>query len=215
MFSILRNFFLSSCSFLFDLLFVIYYFFFFLGMENDLSAILAYFEKRHKQNLYFYYDVKASPKSQMINFLWVNNKFRLWYDYYNDVTIFDSTNDLFKYHKQVTLSPLLGINLHGQFIILGWALLLDQSKESFVWLFDSWLRAMHGKQPTTVITNPNLVLINAIKTVFPNTCYRLSLSHMKRKFKDQIAKLNNRQILKEEFKRCVTNSTIMERFERD
>jgi hypothetical protein len=63
-------------------------------------------------------------------------------------------------------------------------LLLDPlAEESFVWLFVSWLRAMHSKQPVTVITDPNLVVINAIKTVFPNTRHRLSIWHMKRKFK--------------------------------
>lgn len=73
-------------------------------MENDLSAILTYLEKRHTQNPYFYYDVKVSPEGRMVNFLWVNGKSRLWYDYFSDVIVFDSTNGLFKYNKSVTLT---------------------------------------------------------------------------------------------------------------
>jgi hypothetical protein len=38
----------------------------------------------------------------------------------------------------------VGVNHHGQSILLGTGLILNEDTDTFVWLFNSWLRCMKG-----------------------------------------------------------------------
>jgi MULE transposase domain len=69
----------------------------------------------------------------------------------------------------------VGGNNHFQTIIFGCALLQDETEESFVWLFETWLDAMYGKSPVSIITDQDTAIANAIKRVFPTTTHRLNV----------------------------------------
>ena len=44
-------------------------------------------------------------------------------------------------------APFTGLNHHCQLILFGCALLQDETEQTFVWLFETWLQAMWGKEP--------------------------------------------------------------------
>jgi zinc finger SWIM domain-containing protein 3 len=48
----------------------------------------------------------------------------------------------------------------------------ENTKESFEWLFRTFLQAMLGKHPETIFTDQCAAIINAIGKVFPNTIVR-------------------------------------------
>jgi zinc finger SWIM domain-containing protein 3 len=75
-------------------------------------------------------------------------------------------------------APLLGTNHHKQTIIFGAALLFNETIESFVWLFQTFLTAMSGKHPSTIFTDQDAAMAGAIAYVFPNTSHRLCLWHI-------------------------------------
>ena len=72
-------------------------------------------------------------------------------------------------------APLLGTNHHKQTIIFGAALLFNETIESFVWLFETFLIAMSGKHPSTIFTDQDAAMARAIAYVFRNTNHRLCL----------------------------------------
>ncbi|KAL4294627.1 hypothetical protein AHAS_Ahas18G0247000 [Arachis hypogaea] len=45
----------------------------------------------------------------------------------------------------------VGVNHHGQPVLLGCALLSCEEESSFVWLFDSWIRCTGGKPPISIL----------------------------------------------------------------
>ena len=78
----------------------------------------------------------------------------------------------------MSFAPLLGTNHHKQTIIFGAALLFNETIESFVWLFETFLIAMSGKHPSTIFTDQDAAMVVAIAYVFQNTSHRLYLWHI-------------------------------------
>ena len=76
---------------------------------------------------------------------------RLTYQYFGDVVTFDTTYKTNKY--SMPFAPFTGLNHHYQSILFGCALLQDEYEASFIWLFETWLEAMNGKMPVSIITD--------------------------------------------------------------
>ena len=55
-------------------------------------------------------------------------------------------------------APFTGLNHHCQSILFGCALLQDETEQTFVWLFETWLQAMWGKEPKSIITDQDLAM---------------------------------------------------------
>jgi zinc finger SWIM domain-containing protein 3 len=53
---------------------------------------------------------------------------------------------------EMPFAPILETNHHKQTITFGAAVLFDQSAESFVWLFETFMQDMSGKPPETIFT---------------------------------------------------------------
>ncbi|KAI6683852.1 hypothetical protein NL676_029765, partial [Syzygium grande] len=82
-------------------------------------------------------------------------------------------------HKQnnyvVPFATFVGVNHHKQPVLLGCALVSDESKESFIWLFETWLRAMSGCHPNSIIAEHDDSILQAIAQAFPLSHHRLSI----------------------------------------
>ena len=50
-------------------------------------------------------------------------------------------------------APIIGINNHGQTILFGCGVIDGESEVWLEWLFNTFLEAMEGKKPTTILTD--------------------------------------------------------------
>jgi zinc finger SWIM domain-containing protein 3 len=75
-------------------------------------------------------------------------------------------------------APFIGTNHHKQTIIFGVALLFNETIESFVWLFETFLIAMSCEHPSTIFTDQDVAMAVAIAYVFRNTSHHLCLWHI-------------------------------------
>ena len=71
---------------------------------------------------------------------------------------------------------LLGLIITGRRLSL--EELYDETTDSFIWLFETFLQAMSGKAPKTIFTNQDAAMANAILHVMPYTYHRLCTWHM-------------------------------------
>lgn len=55
---------------------------------------------------------------------------------------------------------------------------LDETVESFVWLFNSWLNAMLKDALQMIIRDQDLAMTRAIAKIFPNTFHRYCMWHI-------------------------------------
>ena len=102
-------------------------------------------------------------------------------------------------------APILGTNHHKQTIIFGAALIFNETIESFVWLFETFLTAMSGKHPSTIFTDQDAAMAGAVAYVFPNTSHRLCLFHIYVNAATHLAHVIHKHPEKFllDFKRCV------------
>jgi len=60
-------------------------------------------------------------------------------------------------------SSFLGVNHHDQLVLLGCGLLSDESTESCLWLFKSWLTCMKGRPPNAIVTDECVAIKAAVR----------------------------------------------------
>ncbi|KAL4294508.1 hypothetical protein AHAS_Ahas18G0235100 [Arachis hypogaea] len=79
----------------------------------------------------------------------------------------------------------VGVNHHGQSLLLGCALLSCEEDNSFVWLFDCWIRCMGGKPPIGILTDQCKAMQNAIEKSLPMTRHRWCIWHIAKKISEK------------------------------
>ncbi|KAK3408991.1 hypothetical protein EUGRSUZ_J01116 [Eucalyptus grandis] len=122
---------------------------------GDCQQLLNHFHRMQMQNLMFFYVVQ---------------------DCFGDVLVFDSTYRTNRY--SLICAPFVGVNHHWKNTVFGCAFLLDETAESFIWLFNVFLESMRDKALKTIFTDQDQVMAKAIRVVFPNTQHRLCTWHI-------------------------------------
>uniref|UniRef100_A0A2N9H352 Protein FAR1-RELATED SEQUENCE n=1 Tax=Fagus sylvatica TaxID=28930 RepID=A0A2N9H352_FAGSY len=100
--------------------------------EGDGQALHDYFVRMQAKNSNFYHALDLDDELRVRNVFWVDARSRAAYESFNDVITFDTTYLTNKY--DMPFAPFIGINHHGESIILGCGLLSSEDTDSFVWL---------------------------------------------------------------------------------
>ena len=94
------------------------------------------------------------------------------------------------------------------------AFLHDETATTFKWVFETFLEAMGGNHPKTIITDQDKAMKAAIEEVLPNTRHRNCLFHIKTKcYSKNIKIFAAKEGLYEEFEDIVNNCVTEEEFE--
>ena len=88
------------------------------------------------------------------------------YTVFEDGLAFDATYRKIKYNTPLVIFS--GVNHHNQSLIFDSAIVSDETEENYMWLLQQFVEAMDGKAPVSVITDGDLSMRNAIRTIFPN-----------------------------------------------
>ncbi|KAH9723716.1 hypothetical protein KPL70_007220 [Citrus sinensis] len=105
--------------------------------EGDAIAIQRYFQKMQTENDGFYFSIDLDEEGRLKNIFWADPRSRAAYKDFGDVVTFDTTYLTNKY--DMPFAPFVGVNHHGQSILLGCGLISHEDMETFTWLFDTWL----------------------------------------------------------------------------
>ncbi|KAJ7960404.1 Protein FAR1-RELATED SEQUENCE like [Quillaja saponaria] len=115
------------------------------SLGRDAQNLLEYFKKMQAENPGFFYAIQLDEDNRMSNVFWADARSRAAYNHFGDAVTLDTTYRVNRY--RVPFAPFTGVNNHGQTILFGCALLLDDSEGSFVWLFKTFLTAMNDRHP--------------------------------------------------------------------
>ncbi|XP_061355363.1 protein FAR1-RELATED SEQUENCE 5-like [Gastrolobium bilobum] len=179
---------------------------------GDAQAVLHYCIKQQALNLDFFYSIKCDDDDRMVSFFWIDARSRHAYKLFGDVITFDTTYRTNKYY--MPFGPFVGVNNHMQSLLLGCALLQDETEDTFIWLFEEWLRAMNGKHPVAIITDQDMAISNAVAKVFPNTKHRFCLWHIMKKFPEKLSHVYHEHAsFKKNLNECIWSSKSAEEFE--
>ncbi|KAL6567684.1 hypothetical protein OROGR_001352 [Orobanche gracilis] len=179
---------------------------------GDAQAVFNYCKRKKDENPNFFFQIQCDEDSRMVNFFWVDARSRLAYQQFGDAITFDTTYKTNKY--SMPFAPFTGLNNHYQSILFGCALLQDETEASFTWLFETWLEAMGGKKPISILTDQDLAMGAALAKVFPETRHRLCLWHIRKKFPEKLAQIyHKKSTFKRDLKRCIRDSCSIQSFE--
>jgi transposase-like protein len=147
-----------------------------------------------KQNNQFYYVIDIDDDGRLRNVFWADARCRAAYEYFGEVVTFDTTYLTNKY--DMPFAPFVGVNHHGQSILLGCALLSNEDTTTFTWLFKTWLECMGGRTPNAIITDQDKAMKNAIEVVFPKARHRWCLWHIMKKVPEKLGRHSDYESIK-------------------
>ncbi|XP_062162209.1 protein FAR1-RELATED SEQUENCE 4-like [Alnus glutinosa] len=177
------------------------------------QALCDYFSRMQKQNSGFYFMMEMDDDSRLRNVFWADARSRSAYEFFGDVITFDTTYLTNRY--DMPFAPFVGVNHHGQSILLGAGLISSEDTDTFVWLFKSWLGCMNGRAPRAIITDQDRAMKNAIAIVFPETRHRYCLWHIMRKLPEKFGAHANFDGIKSALQSCLYDSQTIEEYEKN
>nr|XP_027120394.1 protein FAR1-RELATED SEQUENCE 5-like [Coffea arabica] len=180
--------------------------------KGDAQLMLQYFQKRQFENPGFFYAIQVDIEGRLANCFWTDAKSRSLYKHFGDVVTFDPTYLTNKY--KMPFVPLTRVNHHYQSILFGGALVWDETEESFVWLLQTWLEAMFGCPPKTVITDQDTAITNAVARVLPHSTHHFCMWHIEKKFPETLSHIyHQNNDFKYHFSKCIHDTITPEEFE--
>ncbi|XP_058114045.1 protein FAR1-RELATED SEQUENCE 5-like isoform X2 [Magnolia sinica] len=180
---------------------------------KDIASVYKYFKQAASDDPSFFYEMQIDDEAHVTACFWVDGGSKLDYRAFGDVICFDNTykTDLY----DVPFTPFTGVSNHKQTILFGAGLLFNETIEDFKWLFRTWLKAMGGKHPKTIITDQDSAIRTAIADVFPHTQHRFCMWHELQKVRTHLGYLYHKgSKFKGDFDRCIYQTETVHEFER-
>lgn len=176
------------------------------------KVLLEYFQSRQAKEMGFYYAVGTSEGEGM-NLFWADARSRFSCAQFGDAIVFDTTYRRGSSYA-VPFASFVGINHHRQPVLLGCALIADESEEAFTWIFQAWVNAMSGCRPVSIIADQDRAIQLSIAQVFPGTHHRFSAWQILAKEQENLGALLSMDAeFKYEYEACVFQSQTASEFD--
>lgn len=146
--------------------------------QCDAKGALQYLRGLASNDTMMFFRHTSDVGGRLEHLFWCDGISRIDYQVFGDVLAFDATYGKNKYHCPLVVFS--GVNNHNHSVIFAGAIVANETEETYVWVLQQFLEAMSGKTPSSVITDGDLAMRNAIKTIFPNAYHRLCAWHLMR-----------------------------------
>ncbi|XP_074580666.1 protein FAR1-RELATED SEQUENCE 5-like [Curcuma longa] len=180
-------------------------------VEGDAEAMYKYFIKMGKDNSDFFHAMDMDDEGRLRNVFWADARSRAAAKEFGDVVTFDTTYLVNRY--DMPFAPFVGVNHHGQSILLGCGLISHEDTESFLWLFETWKTCMWDCPPNAIITDQCMAMKSAIEKVFPLARHRWCIWHIMKKIPEKLSRYKAREKICGCMRRIVYNSLTANEFE--
>lgn len=179
-----------------------------------MTQALQFFQEKQKEDPNFFYRIVIDEDKKVKHMFWADGTSLKYYEMYGDCISFDTTYMTNKYN--LPFAPFVGVTGHAHTCLFACAFISDETIETFKWIFKTFLEAMGGKHPRTIITDQDMAMRPAIKEVFPETVHRNCFFHIKSKCYQKNGNCFARNIgMPEDFEDIVNYSLTVSEFERD
>nr|XP_027067814.1 protein FAR1-RELATED SEQUENCE 5-like [Coffea arabica] len=147
---------------------------------GEAGSMINYFQEQTLENPSFFHAVQLDCEEEITNIFWTDTGMLIDYNFFGDVVTFDTT---YKKNKEYRLlGVFVGFNQHRQIVIFGAHIMYDETIDFFKWVFGTFLEAMYGKRPSTILTDQDHAMAAALSVVMPETFHSLCTFHIRRNF---------------------------------
>ena len=137
------------------------------NQANDISKLLAFFGECKVENPQFFCDYLLDKEGKIMSILWSHASQQGNYADFGDVFTFDTTHRTNMYDKP--LAMFVGGSNHLKNIVFAFALLGDETMETFEWVFSTFKRCMGGTEPRVILTGQRSYSIES-STMYDYLC---------------------------------------------
>ena len=174
--------------------------------------VLDYLRRMQAENPSFFYAIQGDNDHTGGSIFWADATSRMNYTYFGDTVIFDTTYRKNRY--RVPFASFTGLNHHGQPVLFGCALVLNESESSFAWLFQTWLRAMSDRRPISITTDADRLIQMAVTQILPETRLRFNRWSIFKETQEKLAHIyQSHPTFETEFKKCINETGTINEFE--
>ncbi|XP_021747636.1 protein FAR1-RELATED SEQUENCE 6-like [Chenopodium quinoa] len=178
---------------------------------SDSCAMMSYLQQMQAGTQNFFHAVRLDDDGRLKDVIWADGRSRAAYEEFGDVVCFDAT-----YSTNVYDFPFLnfvGVNHHGQSILLGCALVTNEDCDTYNLVFKQWLECMNDVAPKAILTDQAAAMRRSLEEVMPNTRHRWCIWHIMRKIPEKLGKCDRYQEFKSKLKATVYESCTIQEFE--
>ncbi|KAK0577467.1 hypothetical protein LWI29_033321 [Acer saccharum] len=175
--------------------------------NSDADSIISYMTAKSEMDQRFFFRYTILEDDSMGNLFLTDSVSRCDYRYFGDVISFNSTYRTNCYNRSLVI--FVGVNTHTKTTIFGFELLVDETVETYTWILQTFLEAMHGKCPISVVTNGDNAMGKAISLVMSSAVRRLCSWHLKRNVQTNVSDSGFTQA----FSHCMLTYMIESEFE--
>lgn len=179
--------------------------------DGDASALYNYFCRMKLTNPNFFYLMDLDDEGRLKNVFWADARSRAAYNYFFDVVAIDTTGLANKY--EIPLISFVGVNHHGQSILLGCGFVGHESVEYFGWIFRAWLTCMLGRPPQVIVTDQSKPLQTAIYEVFPGAHHCYCMWYIMQRVPERLGGRKGYEEIRKQLNGAVYNSLKIAEFE--
>ncbi|XP_021734046.1 protein FAR-RED IMPAIRED RESPONSE 1-like [Chenopodium quinoa] len=159
----------------------------------------------------FFHAHRLDQEGRLKDVLWVDARSRVAYQEFGDVVCFDATYLTNEY--ELPFANFVGVNHHGQSILLGCALVSHETTETYFWVFEQWLSCMGNIAPGAILIDQAAAMRKPIAQLMPSTRHRWCIWHIMRKIPEKLGKCKHYADFKSPLKTVVYESFTVEEFE--
>uniref|UniRef100_A0A5B7BW59 Protein FAR1-RELATED SEQUENCE n=1 Tax=Davidia involucrata TaxID=16924 RepID=A0A5B7BW59_DAVIN len=182
------------------------------ALGGGVQHVLDYLKRMQAENPAFFYAIQGDNEHSTGNIFWADATSRMNYTYFGDTVRFDTTYRM--NHYRTPFAAFTGLNHHGQLVLFGCALLLNESDASFIWLLQTWLHAMSGRSPVSITTDPDRLIQMAVAQVLPQTRHRFCKWSICKETQEKLAQIyQTHPTFEIEFKKCINETETIDEFE--
>ncbi|XP_021761452.1 protein FAR1-RELATED SEQUENCE 5-like [Chenopodium quinoa] len=130
---------------------------------GDAQTLVNILSQEQSEDPNFFFRVKFDKEGRICNIFWRDSMMLEDYRIYGDVLVFDTTYRTNRYN--LICAPFVGINNHWHNCMFACAFIGDETTDSFVWLLQTFFKAMEDRKPTSIFTDQDQAMANAILEV--------------------------------------------------
>ncbi|XP_057770058.1 protein FAR1-RELATED SEQUENCE 5-like [Salvia miltiorrhiza] len=179
--------------------------------DGDANKLLEMLTDRGMSDPSFFWKVKLSDDGRLKNLFFRDTRCLVDYQHFGDVLSVDATYKTNKY--DLICVPMIGINHHRTNVMFGLGFLSNEKAESYEWLFSTFLQAMYHKEPSTIFSDQDMAIMNAIDSTFRESSHRLCQWHINKNAVKHFGKLNHDKDFKNLWHRCMNGCESGEQFD--
>lgn len=140
------------------------------------SKVSALFEEFEKEG--FIYDILHNPAGNITHLFIAHPLSIKLAKVFSNVFVMDCTYKTNKYN--MPLLDIIGVSCFNTSFYAGFVFLEREDEDSYTWALSVFKKTLENREPSVIMSDRELALMNAVKMVFPNTTNLLCIWHIEK-----------------------------------